>query len=281
MLPYCEKEKYAHIFSERICYIDVGEGDPLLFLHGLGGSMNNWAPNILHFREKYRVIALDLPGYGESQKCGADCSIEYFTGVVRGLLAQLGVNHAHVVGNSLGGALAINLALKSPEMVDSLVLVDTAGTHSFPFILRWAFRRWPRALLKRVVLFITSYLVRYRIFYRIAGVYNLNPYTRVVIDEAVDMGVRPDSDAFMDLYLDTGREALTARFDDRLPEISRPTLIIWGQKDLGIPLKVGQRINRLIQGSFLVAIPRAAHVPQLDQPEAFNSALERFLRGVR
>jgi len=57
-------------------------------------------------------------------------------------------------------------------------------------------------------------------------------------------------------------------------------LIVWGQKDIGVPLKVGQRINRLIKGSFLVALAKAAHVPQLDQPEAFNAAVERFLRGA-
>jgi len=138
----------------------------------------------------------------------------------------------------------------------------------------------PPAWVKKALLFFVSYLVKFSFAYRLAGIYNLNEYTRVLLDEAITMRRREDVEEYLEIYLRTSVTALQERYDDRLGEISKPTLVVWGQKDMGVPLKVGQRINRLIKGSFLVAIPDAAHVPQLDQPEAFNSAVARFLAGA-
>jgi pimeloyl-ACP methyl ester carboxylesterase len=157
--------------------------------------------------------------------------------------------------------------------------VDSAGTHAFPELLRAALLRLPAPLVRRALLFFVSYIVRFKFAYRMAGIYHLNEYTRVVLEEAISTASRPDLDQYLQTYHNTAITALNTRFDERLSEISRPVLIVWGQNDIGVPLKIGQRINKLIKGSFLVAIPRAAHVPQLDQPEAFNLAVRRFLSG--
>lgn len=280
MTRYLQPEKYADIDGNRICYIDEGQGPVLLMVHGLGGSMSNWAPTIEHFKRSRRVIALDLPGFGKSVDSACDCSVEGFAGVIRGLLAHLGVDKASIAGNSLGGLLTIYLTLYHPDLVENVVLVDPAGTHAFPELLRAGLRRFPSRWVKRFMLFGVSYIVRYRFAYRLAGFYNMNEYTRVLLDEAIETARRPDLERYLEVYYRTSITALETRFDDRLGEITKPVLIVWGQKDIGVPLKVGQRINRLIKGSFLVALAKAAHVPQLDQPEAFNAAVERFLRGA-
>lgn len=276
---YLARERYAEIDGCGISYVDEGEGPPLLLVHGIGGSKNNWAPTIEHFSGSYRVIALDLPSHAKSRVVETDGSLELYAGVIRGLLARLGIERTSIVGNSLGGLITLHLALHHPELVDSMVLVDNAGAHRFPAPLRWAVRRLPARLVKRLILF-SSKLARYRAFYRLAGIYNLNPYTQKLIDEAVAVAGRPDLDAYLEAYLLTARAALDVNYLERLGEITRPTLIVWGQKDLGIPLRVGQAENRRITGSFLVAIPGAAHVPQLDQPELFNAAVGRFLAGT-
>jgi pimeloyl-ACP methyl ester carboxylesterase len=273
-------EKYIEVDGCRICYIDEGQGRPLLFVHGIGGSMTNWAPTVEWFRKSYRVIALDLPCHARSSMVETDGSLEFYALAIRGLLTSIGIDRVSVVGNSLGGLITIHLALNHPEMIENMVLVDTAGAHRFPALLKRAFRMTPPGLLKKVLLFSISYLARYRFFYRLAGIYELNEYTRVLLDEAVATAYRPDLDRYLESYMRTARTALNVSYHDRLGEICKPTLIVWGQKDLGIPLKVGQEVNRMIKGSYLVSIPRAAHVPQLDQPELFNRALSRFLVGA-
>ena len=280
MTEYIQQEKYLELQGRRICYIDEGSGPALLLVHGLGGSMCNWAPTIEHFKRTHRVVALDLPGFGKSQGCADECGVESFVASIRGLLAALGIDRASIAGNSLGGLLTIYIALNHSEVVENIILVDSAGTHSFPELLKVALRKLPSALVKRAVLFFVSYLVRFRFAYRLAGIYNLNEYTQVLLDEAISAARRDDLEEYLDIYLAAAITALGERLDDRLGEIAKPTLVVWGQKDIGVPLKVGQRINRLIKGSFLVAIPDAAHVPQLDQPEAFNCAVDRFLAGA-
>ena len=278
---YIQEARYVELDGRRICYVDEGSGPVLLLVHGLGGSICNWAPTIEHFSRTNRVVALDLPGFGKSAGSASECDVECFAAAVRALLSELGIERASIAGNSLGGLITIYLALNHSDIVDNIILVDAAGTHGFPELLKVALMKLPSAWVKRAILFFVSYIVRFRFAYRLAGIYNLNEYTRVLLDEAISTAERGDLDEYLDIYLATSVTALQARFDDRLGEISKPTLIVWGQEDMGVPLKVGQRINRLIKGSFLVAIPAAAHVPQLDQPEAFNSAVERFLKGAR
>jgi pimeloyl-ACP methyl ester carboxylesterase len=281
LTEYLQQERYAQIEGRSVCYIDEGEGPVILMVHGLGGSMCNWAPTIDHFKRTNRVIAVDLPGFGKSECDQGGCAVEEFGRAIRSLLASLGISSATVIGNSLGGMITLHLTLDHPELVDAAVLVDAAGAHGFPELLRAGLRRLPARWVKRLVLFSVSYLVRFKFAYRAAGIYHLNEYTRPLLAEAIDTAMRPDLEEYLETYRRTMLTAVNTRFDERLGEISKPVLVVWGQNDLGLPLKIGQRINRLIKGSFLVAIPKAAHVPQLDQPEAFNSAVDRFLAGAR
>lgn len=274
--PY-DSAQYAEIEGCDVCYVDVGEGPALLLVHGLGGSMTNWAPTIEHFRGTHRVVALDLPGFGRSGIPEGDADVELFARTVRSLLWRLGIERVSVAGNSMGGLLSLYLALEHPDMIENLVLVDSAGGHRFPRALSRALRRLPLSWLKTMVLFFVSIVPRYSLLYRVAGVYNLNPYTRVLLDEACGTARRPDVERYMEWYISATRMALGTCYAGRCGELSKPTLIVWGQKDMGLPLKVGQALNVLINGSYLVAVPRAAHVPQLDQPELFNAAVERFL----
>ncbi|MFH1151150.1 MAG: alpha/beta hydrolase [Actinomycetota bacterium] len=276
MGPY-QNAKYTEIDGCDICYVDEGEGPALLLVHGLGGSMTNWTPTIEHFSNTHRVVALDLPGHGRSSIPDGDAGVELFARTVRGLLSRLGIEKVSIAGNSMGGLLSMYLALEHPEMIENLVLVDSAGGHRFPRALGLALRRLPARWLRRMVLFFVAVVPRYRPLYRMAGVYSLNEYTRVLLDEATGTARRPDVDRYMDWYVSCARMVMGVCYAGRCGEITRPTLLVWGQKDMGVPLKIGQSLNVLINGSYLVAIARAAHVPQLDQPELFNAAVERFL----
>jgi len=274
-------EKYAEIEGTRVCFVEEGEGEPLLFIHGIGGSILNWAPQIEYFKSRNKVIVLDLPGFGKSGCPDIGYTLEDFSSKIRGVLDLCGVSSAHVVGNSLGGLISIHLALKHPSVVRSLVLVDSAGGVKFPVIVRIVFNRIPPSWQKRVILFMASTIAKYRFAYRLTGIYVFNEWTEALLAEARKIAEREDLDEYLEAYRRTAQTVLEVSYGDRLSEINVPTLIIWGQKDMGLPLRIGQKMNKKIKGSYLVTIPEAAHVSQLDQPEIFNSALERFLVGAK
>jgi pimeloyl-ACP methyl ester carboxylesterase len=273
-------EKYTEVEGHRICYVDEGEGPPLLLIHGLGGSMLNWEPVIDHFKNNYRVVALDLPGCGKSEIAEGDYGLDFFARHILGLLAELGIERASVAGHSLGGLISLHLVLNHPDMVDNLILVDNAGSHHFPGILKRALRSLPPSFLKRFLLFFISYLPRIHVFRRAAGVQNVNQYTDAMVANALAVADRGDRYEYLGAYIETARSAINVSYRERLGEISKPTLIVWGQNDLAISNRVGQEENKKIKGSFLVSIPRADHVVQLDQPEMFNTAVARFLAGA-
>ena len=279
-LTYAQEERYTEIEGHRICYVDEGEGPPLLLIHGLGGSILNWQATIDYFKNHYRVVALDLPGCGKSEIVEGDYGLDFFARHIRGLLTELGIERASVAGHSLGGLISLHLVLNHPDMVDNLILVDNAGSHYFPGILKRALRSLPPSLIKRFLLFFISYLPRIRVFRRAVGVQNVNQYTDALVANAVALAYRKDIDEYLDAYVETARTAFEVSYQDRLGEISKPTLIVWGQNDLTISNKVGQKENKKIAGSFLVSIPDADHVVQLDQPEMFNAAVARFLAGA-
>jgi pimeloyl-ACP methyl ester carboxylesterase len=274
------KEKFAVVDEKRISYVDEGAGEPLLLVHGLGGTILNWAPNIIELSRTNRVIALDLPGYGRSDRFDCEYSVDFFAETIRSFLARIDLPRVTVLGNSLGGMITMNLALNHPELIKAIVLVDSAGGHQFPGVLKWLLWRSPPAYAKRIILWHISFLPRFNVMRRLAGVYKINEYTRDLLDEAIDVARRPDVEQYLDTYLWTSRHASTTTYRDRLGEISLPALIVWGQKDLGVPLKVGRDMNAMIRGSFLVTIPEAAHVPQLEQPRLFNAAVRKFLLGA-
>ena len=109
--------------------MDIGSGDehPIVFIHGLGGQWQNWLENIPRFAQDRRVIVLDLPGFGLSPMPAEEISIEYYGRVVADMCDQLDLGPCVVVGNSMGGYIASELAIKHPELVERLMLVSAAG----------------------------------------------------------------------------------------------------------------------------------------------------------
>src|SRR3954452_18662405 len=124
---------WAQVCGSAVNYVDIGEGPPLVFIHGLSGSWQNWLENIPHFAKSRRVIALDLPGFGHSPMPAEKISINFYAKVVDELLDQLGIEKTAVVGNSMGGFIGAEMAIELSTRVSELVLVSAAGltTHDF------------------------------------------------------------------------------------------------------------------------------------------------------
>jgi pimeloyl-ACP methyl ester carboxylesterase len=258
--------------------VDIGEGPALVFVHGLGGSWQNWLENIPAFARSHRVIALDLPGFGESELPAEDISISGYGRTVDALLDGLGIERAAIVGNSMGGFIGAEVAMSYGTRVDKLVLVSAAGLsieHQ---------QRDPLVVLGRVSGAYGSWLTagvvkRSRQLARRPGLRRgllwlvvahpekiSGPMTYELVRGAGKPGFLPALDALTSYPI-----------RDRLPGIRSPTLIVWGTKDMLVPVRDAAEFERLIPNARKDVWPDTGHLPMVERPARFNAALAEFL----
>jgi len=251
-----------------LAYGEAGHGPPLVLLHGLGSSRNDWLLQLPTFIPRHRVIALDLRGHGGSPKPPRPYHLENFAADVALLLQRLDAQPAHVLGISLGGAVAQQLALDFPELVRSLVLVNTAA--------RFVSESWQQRLMG----------VR-----RVAGVY-LFGMDRVAEGVALRLFPKPEQAPLRQETVERLRNNdvaayratlwAIARFDvrARLGEIACPTLVVAGDEDSTVPLASKRLLVERIPHSRLEIIAGSGHATPVDQPEAFNRVVLAFLEQL-
>jgi pimeloyl-ACP methyl ester carboxylesterase len=252
---------------------------PLLFVHGLSGSWPNWLEQLPVFAASHRVIALDLPGFGRSPMPAEPISISGYARTVDALLDELGVSAAAVVGNSMGGFVAAELAINFPQRVERLVLVSPAGlsTYGDPRGLR-ALPRLRRA--ERIVAAYAGWVAAHsdtvarRPGLRNAtlGLIAAHP-SRLPAPLAAEQLRGAGKPGFVQ-----GLAAnLDYDFSHRLGEVVCPTLIVWGDRDKVITVRDAARFAELIRGSRKVVFEDTGHVAMLERPVEFNALLEEFL----
>lgn len=252
----------------------AGSGTPLVLLHGLGGSKVTWLPLVAPLSEQYRVIVPDLPGHGESDKPRVDYSARFYARVVRHLLDAMGIEKAVLVGNSMGGRIAIELGLRSPGRVAASALLSPSApglrwrylmgfTRVFPtefgaipFPLR---ERWMELLLRRL------FAVPDRLS---ADAYSAaaNEFIRVYRDPVARMA-----------FFSSLRHVLIESpepFFSTLRRIKHPVLVLLGSSDRIVPTRVGVRLAEHLPHSRLVVMPNVGHVPQF---EATQDTLRELL----
>ena len=260
-------------------YRDQGpSGDPLplVLIHGTSASLHTWEGWVAELAATRRVISFDLPGFGlTGPNAENDYSDARYVAFVRQLLSRLGIGRAIVVGNSLGGEIAWQLALAEPARVAGLVLVDAAGFKFEPESLPLGFRIARIPVLREPMRWV---LPRRAIEDSVMNVYG-DParVTAALVDRYYELTLREGN-----------RAALMRRMDqlapgpvERLGEIRVPTLILWGGRDRLIPPPWGQAFARAIPGSRLVVFPKLGHVPQEEDPAATLAALRDWLPQVQ
>ena len=263
----------------RLSLLEAGTGEPIVCLHGLGGTKASFLPTVAALADGYRVIALDLPGFGESDKpVAAAYDAPWFARAVSGAIEELGVGCAHVAGNSMGGRIAIELGLIDPARVDRLVMLSPA--------MAWLRdRRW--ATLLR--------LVRPEL-----GLLQPTPrpiveaIVRRLIPGAENGWVAAGVDEFLRAYLSPrGRAAFYAAarsiyldephgergFWTRLESLSPRALFVWGRADMLVPIAFMRHVERALPAARHVELP-CGHVPQLECPRETHAAIRRFLSGA-
>jgi pimeloyl-ACP methyl ester carboxylesterase len=258
-------------------YAEIGEGEPILFVHGLAGCWRNWLENLPHFGRTHRAIALDLPGFGESPMPSWSIEMPAYGQLIHDFCEKLGIDRvAALVGNSMGGFVSTEAAIDQPSRFDRLVLVSAAGINfaddvdSLQGRLSLAAFEIAMSFLSRPHrAWLTRRRGRQRAFANLVRYPNrLRPE---LLAELIDPGLR--SPGFPAAIRSIGG------YDTRhrLPEIELPTLVVWGMHDRIVPVEGAIGYHRLIPGSRLELFERTGHLPQLERPARFNALLDDFL----
>lgn len=267
------------IGGAEINYVDVGPRDaellPLVFVHGLGGQWQNWLENILRPARERRVVALDLPGFGASPAAAEHTSIPGYGRLVEGLCEQLGLGHVVLVGNSMGGFVASEVAIQEPARVERLVLVSAAG------ISTTAVYAAPLLTVGRAVSAAMAYGVPRQ---RMVARRRLSRHWSLSLVARHPSLLRPDlayegfiSGAGKPGFNDAFRATLEYDARHRLPEIGCPTLVVWGEQDAVIPVRDAHQFERLIPDARKLLMRDTGHISMAERPRAFNDALESFM----
>lgn len=260
----------------EVNYVEIGEGEPIVFVHGISGSWQNWLENLPHFGRTRRAIALDLPGFGASPMPSWPIEMHAYGRLLHDFCERIGVERgATLVGNSMGGLVAAEAVLSAPARFDRLVLVSAAGLintwlpHHRGRAVAGAWRSFGPHYRRAASAIVRDPLLRYLTF-RFAIRYP-GRLRRELLWEQIASGLPALGFA----------EALQAVIEydarDRLAEIEVPTLIVWGFDDWVISALAALSYHRRIPHSRLEIFERTGHVPQLERPARFNRLLDEFL----
>ncbi|MDO8184513.1 alpha/beta hydrolase [Conexibacter sp. JD483] len=269
-------QRWVRVDGRWANVISLGEGPPLLFVHGLSGCWQNWLEQLPAFAAAgYQAIAVDLPGFGVSQLPEREISIPAYAAFLDRLLDALEVSGpATVVGNSMGGFVAAELALAVPQRVQRLVLVAAAGISSDRA------KRAPMVTGARALGIVTAWAAsRHEPFARRPRL------RRLALRFVVRHPDRLSAPLAYELMEGSGRPGFVPALDallryplrDRLGQIVCPTLIVWGDRDQIVPVGDAHRFERLIPGARKVILPDTGHVTMLERPLIFNGLLRGFL----
>ena len=269
------------IDGTSVNYVEIGSGDagpPVVFVHGLGGAWQNWLENIPRVAEERRVFALDLPGFGRSEMPLREITISGYGRSVNKFCEQMGLDEVVLVGNSMGGFVSAETAIQFPPRVERLVLVSAAGV-SITNLMRRPAQTWGRvaAMLGSYGAANSRAAVTRPVVRHLALGFVMRHPTRLRADlcwEQVHAAGTPGFRDALDALLDYD-------FRDSLPDISCPTLIIWGREDMLVPVEDADEFERLIPNSRKILMNDTGHVPMLERPVAFNDCLIEFLAEPR
>jgi pimeloyl-ACP methyl ester carboxylesterase len=266
--------KVISLDGHQTHYLERGEGEPLILLHGFFYDSFMWASNIEALAKRHHVYALDLWGFGYSTREPMDYGYPLYVRQAVAFMDAMGISKASLMGQSMGGGVAIKLAVDHPDRVNKLVLVDAAGmpntlplsgkmVKAFPAFARFMYglntdviRKQGLAdffILERAML-TQAYFDNVTRFHKIKG--TVNVFAEIM-----------QRDFFYTL-----RDEI-----ERLGRMNKPTLIVWGKEDRGNPLELGRQMHALLPGSKMAVMENTRHVPNSERPEEFNRLAMDFL----
>jgi pimeloyl-ACP methyl ester carboxylesterase len=248
-----------------MAYYDGGAGETLVLIHGLGANAAGWVEQIEELSTSYRVVAMDLRGHGGSgHRPEEPATIRAYADDIAALLKGLRVDRAHVCGNSLGGMIVLELYVRWPSLMKSLILVDTTAFFPPPNMMEDFLRFFDHLDMRAWARFMTPRLLRHE---SLASLEDELVQTMAATSRAV--------------YRQGLMAAFQADYRWMLPSVDIPALILVGDEDQATPIGYSRFLQGQIKGSVIQIVPEAAHLPHRENPRAFNRILRSHLEEIK
>ena len=253
------ESRYVQLGPYRIHYFAGGAGEPLVLVHGLGGRALDFTLIMPALAKQHRVYALDLLGYGASDRPNVDYSITLETNILRQFLDSQSLTRVSLNGWSMGGWIALNLAAQAPERIDRLVLLDSAGIKFTPTFDLRLFSPHTMAEIQELEKLLTPHPGRIPAFV-------LRDFLRQL--QAEDWVIERTVASMI-----TGREFM----DGKLATVTMPVLMVWGKQDVVTPLSIGEAMHRQMPQSVLAVLDGCGHLAPLECHGRVLTEMQRFL----
>lgn len=244
--------------EDKFHYLEVGEGEPLMLLHGLFGALSNFSDLIEHFKGKYKVVVPILPLFDLDL---LHTSVSGLAKHVHQFIEFKGYQGIHLLGNSLGGHVGLVHVLKHPEKIKSLTLTGSSGLFESAMGDTYPKRGDYEYIKNKTAL----------------TFYDPAMATKELVDEVFDI---VNSRLKVIKILALAKSAIRNNLGEELSQIQIPTLLIWGKNDTVTPPFVGEEFKKLIPNSELHFIDKCGHAPMMEVPKEFNIILEKFLASL-
>ncbi|MBW6491710.1 MAG: alpha/beta hydrolase [Lentimicrobium sp.] len=266
----------------KLAYVDEGKGDEtIIMIHGLGSYLPAWKKNISELSNYYRVIAIDLPGYGKSSKLPHSGLMSFYAGVIADFIQKLELGPVNLAGHSMGGQISMVLTLEKPELVKRLILVDPAGFEVF----HAGQKNWFKDVM-------TPNLVRLTTLEAIetnlaSNFYRMPDDARFMIEDRIVMRDASDFELYCLAVARSVHGMVDEAVIEKIHNIKVPTLIFFGENDMLIPnrylnpgftIKIAETGADLIQNSKLIMVPKCGHFMMFEKPEVFNAETRNFIQ---
>ncbi|MDP2271174.1 MAG: alpha/beta hydrolase [Archangium sp.] len=263
---------YLQVEGTRVRYVDVGEGPAVVLLHGFASSIENWVTVMPQLVKDHRIIAIDMRGFGWTDRPVADYSPASQAKLLKAVLDERKVGKISLVAHSYGSSVALAFALDYPEQVERIALYDAwVYDEQLPSMFHMA-----RAKGVGEVLFGLFYSERAEERLTL-GFYDPDMVTQHLADEVEKAFARPGTRAGA---LEAVRGMRFEELEPRYKTITVPTLLLWGREDLVTPVSVGEKLVRQLPNAQLKVYPRCGHFPMIEAISASNRDLAAFLGGA-
>jgi pimeloyl-ACP methyl ester carboxylesterase len=275
-VPWSEHMRTAELDGAEVSYVDAGSGpSAVLLVHGLSGSWRNWVEQIPALAQTHRVIAPDLPGFGDSPVPPWQISIEAYGTLLHDFCEGLGVERCNLVGHSMGGFVAAEAVSRDQELFDRLVLVSAAGVSSTEV------REAPAAIVGRMMAATAPIGLRWQ-----ERALRRPGLRQLAFRQVVRQPLRLRREVLWEQFAHGAAKpgflpALTGLIGydilDRLEDVEIPALIVWGRDDRIVTVRDADGFARRLRNSRTLIYEDTGHMPMLERPVRFNRDLEAFL----
>jgi 4,5:9,10-diseco-3-hydroxy-5,9,17-trioxoandrosta-1(10),2-diene-4-oate hydrolase len=272
------QDKYITVNGIKVHYWDEGSGDvPIILVHGINSNVTFWQENVFALAKTHRVIAVDLIGFGDTDKPQINYNVAMLAQFLYDFLQSLQLKRYYLVGHSLGSAVSLQFVILFPGLVGKLVLVSPVGlTHKLPWVLRLS----ALPFVDKLLLHINKKLIAKAVY---LYVHNKSCVTEEFLQNNYRIAQLPGTQEVLVSLLRQNIDIHGIKKDvvktlmTNLSKLTMPILVIWGKNDKLLSVENARAVLQLIPQAKLEIFDKCGHVPQLEHPEKFNQLVNDFL----